>query len=170
MSPKNSHWGVTKFHDKLLKLDLQRKASPVAYGVGGWLCGLCSRHSVMFCYGEGNGNPLQYSCLENPRDGGAVYGVAQSQAWLKWLNSSSSSVLLTEMIDLDIMIICNSWHNSIVPIIQINCCKVWISCYSSGELWPAVPLDHWIVLESGDYLLGKRRVFVEQMERESLPA
>ena len=34
------------------------------------------------CTGEGNGNPLQYSCLENPRDGGAqwaaVYGVAQS--------------------------------------------------------------------------------------------
>ena len=35
------------------------------------------------CIGEGNGNPLQYSCLENPRDGGAwwaaVYGVAQSR-------------------------------------------------------------------------------------------
>ena len=123
------------------------------------------------CIGEGNGNPLQCSCLENPRDGGAVYGVAQSRAWLKWLSSSSSSsVLLTEVIDLDIMIICNSWHDSIVPIIQINCCKVWISSYSSGELWPVVPLDHWIVLESGDYLLGKRRVFVEQMERESLPA
>ena len=39
--------------------------------------------------GEGNGNPLQYSCLENPRDGGAwwaaVYGVTQSQTWLKQL-------------------------------------------------------------------------------------
>ena len=37
--------------------------------------------------GEGNGTPLQYSCLENPRDGGAwwaaVYGVAQSQTQLK---------------------------------------------------------------------------------------
>ena len=45
--------------------------------------------------GEGNGNPLQFSCLENPRDGGAwwaaVYGVAQSRTWLKWLSSSSSS-------------------------------------------------------------------------------
>ena len=44
--------------------------------------------------GEGNGNPLQYSCLENPRDGGAwwaaVYGVTQSQTWLMWLSSSSS--------------------------------------------------------------------------------
>ena len=42
---------------------------------------------------EGNGNPLQCSCLENPRDGGAwwaaVYGVAQSWTRLKRLNSSS---------------------------------------------------------------------------------
>ena len=44
--------------------------------------------------GEGNGNPLQYSCLENPREWGswwaAIYGVAQSRTWLKWLSSSSS--------------------------------------------------------------------------------
>ena len=46
------------------------------------------------CIGEGNGNPLQYSCLENPRDGGAwwaaIYGVAQSQTQLKRLSNSSS--------------------------------------------------------------------------------
>ena len=46
------------------------------------------------CIGEGNGNPLQCSCLENPRDEGAwwaaVYGVAQSRTWLKRLSSSSS--------------------------------------------------------------------------------
>ena len=46
------------------------------------------------CIGEGNGNPLQCSCLENPRDGGdwwaAVSGVAQSQTRLKQLSSSSS--------------------------------------------------------------------------------
>ena len=45
--------------------------------------------------GEGNGNPLQRSCLENPRDGGAwgaaVYGVTQSRTRLKRLSSSSSS-------------------------------------------------------------------------------
>ena len=45
--------------------------------------------------GEGNGNPLQCSCLENPRDGQAwwavVYGVTQSQTRLTWLSSSSSS-------------------------------------------------------------------------------
>ena len=44
-------------------------------------------HFSLSSIGEGNGNPLQYSCLENPRDGGAwwaaVYGVAQSQTRLK---------------------------------------------------------------------------------------
>ena len=55
-------------------------------------------HFSLSCIGEGNGNPLQYSCLENPRDEGAwwaaVYGVAQSRTWLKWLSSSSSIVFV----------------------------------------------------------------------------
>ena len=54
-----------------------------------------SFHFSLSCIGEGNGNPLQCSCLENPRDGrawwAAVYGVAQSRTWLKRLSSSSSS-------------------------------------------------------------------------------
>ena len=52
-------------------------------------------HFSLSCIGEGNGNPLQCSCLENPRDGGAwwaaVCGVAQSRTRLKRLSSSSSS-------------------------------------------------------------------------------
>ena len=52
-------------------------------------------HFSLSRIGEGNGNPLQCSCLENPRDGGAwwaaVYGVAQSRTRLKRLSSSSSS-------------------------------------------------------------------------------
>ena len=52
-------------------------------------------HFSLSCIGEGNGNPLQCSCLENPRDGGAwwaaVYGIAQSRTRLKRLSSSSSS-------------------------------------------------------------------------------
>ena len=48
------------------------------------------------CIGEGNGNSLQCSCLENPKEGGAwwaaIYGVAQSQTRLKRLSSSSSSM------------------------------------------------------------------------------
>ena len=51
-------------------------------------------HFSLSCIGEGNGKPLQCSCLENPRDGGAwwaaVYGVAQSRTRLKRLSSSSS--------------------------------------------------------------------------------
>ena len=50
-------------------------------------------HFSLSCIGEGNGNPLQCSCLENPRDGGAwwaaVCGVAQSRTRLKRLSSSS---------------------------------------------------------------------------------
>ena len=55
-------------------------------------------HSSLSCIGEGNGNPLQCSCLESPRDGrawwAAVYGVAQSQTRLKPLSSSSSSSVI----------------------------------------------------------------------------
>ena len=55
-------------------------------------------HFSLSCTGEGNGNPLQYSCLEDPRDGGAwlaaVYGVAQSRTRLKQLSSSSMSSYL----------------------------------------------------------------------------
>ena len=52
-------------------------------------------HFSLSCIGEGNGNPLQCSFLENPRDRGAwwaaMYGVAQSRTWLKRLSSSSNS-------------------------------------------------------------------------------
>ena len=50
---------------------------------------------LLSCTGEGNGNPLQCSCLENPRDGGAwwaaIYGVAQSRTRLKQLIGGSSN-------------------------------------------------------------------------------
>ena len=48
-------------------------------------------HVTMILIGEGNGNPLLCSCLENPREGGAwwaaIYGVAQSRTRLKRLSS-----------------------------------------------------------------------------------
>ena len=53
-------------------------------------------HFSLSCIGEGNGNPLQCSCLENPRDGGAcwaaIYGVAQSQTRLKQLSSKRECI------------------------------------------------------------------------------
>ena len=53
-----------------------------------------SFHFSLSCIGEGNGNPLQCSCLESPRYGGAwwaaIYGVTQSRTRLKWLSNSNS--------------------------------------------------------------------------------
>ena len=58
-------------------------------------------HFSLSCIGEGNGNPLQCSCLENPRDGGAwwpaVYGVAQSRTRLKRLSSNSDLILTYQL-------------------------------------------------------------------------
>ena len=55
-------------------------------------------HFSLLCTGEGNGNPLQCSCLENPRDRrawwAAIYGVAQSRTRLKWLSNSSMPLLV----------------------------------------------------------------------------
>ena len=49
----------------------------------------------------GNGNPLQYSCLENPMDGGAwratVHGITESQTWLKWLSMPVDAVYIHYM-------------------------------------------------------------------------
>ena len=63
---------------------------------GRWGSGMTEQlrfHFSLSCIGEGNGNPLQCSYLENPRDGGAwwaaIYGVAQTRTRLKWLSSSS---------------------------------------------------------------------------------
>ena len=59
---------------------------------------LLLKNTYISFIGEGNGNPLQCSCLENPRDSGAwwtaVYGVAQSRTRLKRLSSSSSKSYL----------------------------------------------------------------------------
>ena len=65
-------------------------------------------HFSLSCIGEGNGNPLQCSCLENPRDGGAwrtaIYGITQSRTRLKQLSSSSSSTFKSTVAQ------CHSWH------------------------------------------------------------
>ena len=59
-------------------------------------------HFSLSCIEEGNGNPLQCFCLENPRDRGAwwpaVYGVAQSQTRLKQLSSNSSSSRISNVV------------------------------------------------------------------------
>ena len=71
-------------------------------------------HFSLSCIGEGNGNPLQYSCLENPRDGdawwAAVYGVAQNRTRLKWLSSSSSSSKLFSKEFNWFIVVCDNFH------------------------------------------------------------
>ena len=92
------------FHFHALEKEMATHSSILAWRIPGMEepSGLLSMgsHRVghdwnnLACIGEGDGNPLQYSCLENPRDGGAwwaaISGVAQSWTWLQWLSSSSS--------------------------------------------------------------------------------
>ena len=71
-------------------------------GCGPWGCIESDRterlhcHFSLSCIGEGNGNPLQCSCLENPRNGGAwwaaIYGVSQSRTRLKRLSNNSHKI------------------------------------------------------------------------------
>ena len=69
------------------------------------------------CIGEGNGNPLQGSYLENLRDGGAwwaaVYGVTQSRTRLKWLSSSSSTLQIPQFRR------ANSWDRTVTSHLSV---------------------------------------------------
>ena len=83
-------------------------------------------HFSLSCIGEGNGNPLQCSCLKNPRDGGAwwaaVSGVAQSRTRLKRLSSSSIYILC----------IYNIYYVFTNPVIRfIFLWRIWITKLSS---------------------------------------
>ena len=88
-------------------------------------------HLSFSCIGEGNGNPLQCSCLDNPRDGrawwAAVYGVTRSQTWLKRLSSGSSSSRVLRTLD-ELMfekhlmwgLVCNSPLNSLLAPVEVG--------------------------------------------------
>ena len=72
-------------------------------------------HFSLSCIGEGSGNPLRCSCLENPRDGGAwwaaIYGVAQSRTRLKRLSSSTYG--------------CDSWTIKNAECQRIDAFELW---------------------------------------------
>ena len=80
-------------------------------------------HFSPSCIGEGNGNPIQCSCLENPRDGGAwwaaVYGVAQSRTRLMWLSSSSSSCVS----------VLSGWVRATVRHLCSDCPIMWLTSH-----------------------------------------
>ena len=92
-------------------------------------------HFSLSCIGEGNGNPLQCSCLENPRDGGAwwaaIYGVTQSRIRLKWL--SSYSVRLKIQAELTVYWVFFIWfHIRIYEYIYIDYILIFWVC---AEQW-----------------------------------
>ena len=95
------------------------------------------------CIGEGNGNPLQCSCLENPRDGGAwcaaVYGVAQSRTRLKRLSSSSSSSTVFYNMVQDMPYLSSFFlnHSSVAGCF----CCFWFLTMRTGEKAQCGPLD-----------------------------
>ena len=108
-------------------------------------------HFSLLCIGEGNGNPLQCSCLENPRDGGAwwaaVYGVAQSQTRLKRLSSSSSSSRDSCLIQLHAHWVCFASESVKVLVAQLcltlrdhmDCCPPLSMEFSRQEYWSRLP-------------------------------
>src|SRR5574342_204015 len=93
----NSHWWRRQWHPTPVLLPGKSHGWRSLVGCSPWGCtesDMTERlhfHFSLSCIGEGNGNPLQCSCLENPRDGGAwwaaIYGVAQSWTRLKRLSN-----------------------------------------------------------------------------------
>ena len=84
-------------------------------------------HFSLSCIGEGNGNPLQCSCLENPRNGAAcwavVYGVAQSQTRLKRLSRSYIVVHTWNVPNLSILLLLDvgAVYSSLLLRISFTC-------------------------------------------------
>ena len=94
-------------------------------------------HFSLSCIGEGNGNPRQCFCLENPRNGeawwAAVYGVAQSRTRLKRLSSSSSMCLYECMLN------CFSHVLFFVPLWTMALQDPLSMGFSGGEYWRGLP-------------------------------
>ena len=93
-------------------------------------------HFSLSCIGEGNSNPLQCSCLENPRDGGAwwaaVYGVAQSWTRLKRLSSNNRKRLPDTMV---------KWQNSRARCSGSKSCLHCSNCVILDELFSSLGLS-----------------------------
>ena len=97
-------------------------------------------HFSLSCIGEGNGNPLQCSCLENPKDGGAwwasVYGVAQSQTRLKQLSSRQQlvySVLVSAVQQSESYTFIYSTRFTEYLLCARNCSRRWRQSHESNK-------------------------------------
>ena len=104
-------------------------------------------HFSLSCIGEGNGNPLHCSCLENPRDGGAwwaaIYGVAQSRTWLKRLSSSSSTEGAAPYVQKEAHTVAPSqerWEGSNLSTFY----QLWsLSCFPHAVSFDSLHSPHW---------------------------
>ena len=102
-------------------------------------------HFSRLCIGQGNGNPLQCSCLENHRDRGAwwaaVYGVTQTWTRLKWLSSSSSILYICVLSRFShVWLFATLWTIACqVPLsMGFSRKEYWsgLSCPLQGSYWP----------------------------------
>ena len=91
--------------------------------------------------GEVNGNPLQCSCLENPRDrgawGAAVYGVAQSRTLLKWLSSSNSSSIVQTVLSHQSFRMAGNLHCLVSSSWSLHC--IIFDCFKVPSLFSHTP-------------------------------
>ena len=126
--------------------------------------------------GEGNGNPLQYSCLENPMDRGAwqatVHRVTKSQTWLNnFTGKEKKSQILPR--------ICTAFPGKrpqSLPAVRSPDCRHWVSNSEKGvkafkKLW--VPLETWHPHGKGKWTEKAKsvmRVKVARKTREGPPA
>ena len=96
-------------------------------------------HFSLSFIGEGNGNPVQCSCLENPRDGGAwwaaIYGVAQSWTWLKRLSSSSSRSTRTSLEAQAVKCLPTMWETQVQSLGQEDLLEKEMAIHSSILAW-----------------------------------
>ena len=103
-------------------------------------------HFSLSCIGEGNGNPLRCSCLENPRDRraswAAVYGVAQSWTRLKRLSSSKEINIQMKSIHIRALCICMISSFSRVQLFVTLWTKAPLSMgFSRQKYWSAMPFS-----------------------------
>ena len=120
-------------------------------------------HFSLSCIGEGNGNPLQCSCLENPRDSeawwAAIYGVAQSWTRLKRLSSSSSNFqLLKQFYPSDCLLIIKLYLRWILQIGFLIYVTLKISYLNAVVLLRAFKENVPFCLDTVNFILGNQKV------------
>ena len=98
-------------------------------------------HFSLSCIGEGNGNPLQCSCLENPRDGkpGGLLSMGSHRVWHHWSNLAAAVAAATGI------------PSSLLALFVVMLPKAHLTSHSrmSGSRWVITPLwslgDHWVM-------------------------